>query len=255
MTNIDVQHRGDYTAAVTDDNETASSLAGILTVLIPPVIVVHPQPATVVQGDFVTLGVLITNYAALPATYEWRLGSAPVQTNVVNAITNTLTFRALGTNSIVTNIYRVVVKNAANTTPGLASQMAAIIVLPDADGDHIPDGWETEYGFNPVNAADAFLDSDGDGMTTWQEFIAGTDPRDPQNYLKLEAARDGNGAVLSFNATSNKTYTVLFLEELGGVTWPVVTNISAAPTNRLIRVTPPTGQARRYYRLVTPQQP
>jgi hypothetical protein len=255
VTNIDVQHRGDYTAAVTDANETASSLAATLTLLIPPVIVVHPQPATVVQGDFVTLGVLLTNYAALPATYEWRVGSTPVQTNVVNAITNTLIFRALGSNSIVTNIYRVVVKNAANSTPGLISQMAAIIVLPDADGDHVPDGWETQYGFDPFNAADAILDSDGDGMRTWQEFIAGTDPRDPQSYLKLEAARDGNGAALSFNATSNKTYTVSFLEELGGVTWRTVTNISSAPTNRMIRVTPPAGQARRFYRLVTPQQP
>jgi hypothetical protein len=65
----------------------------------------------------------------------------------------------------VTNNYRVVVKNAANSNPGVASTFAAIIVLPDADGDHIPDGWETQYGFSPTNSADALLDSDGDGMT------------------------------------------------------------------------------------------
>jgi hypothetical protein len=83
---------------VTDANGSASSLPATLTVLIPPTIVVHPQPATVVQGDFVTLGVLITNVAALPATYEWRVGSAGLQTNVVNAVTNSFTFRAIGTN-------------------------------------------------------------------------------------------------------------------------------------------------------------
>jgi hypothetical protein len=55
VTNIDAQHRGDYTALVTDANDSASSLPATLTVLILPTIVVHPQPATAVQGDFVTI--------------------------------------------------------------------------------------------------------------------------------------------------------------------------------------------------------
>ncbi len=252
VTNIDAQHRGDYTALVTDANDSASSLPATLTVLIPPTVVVHPQPATVVQGDFVTLGILITNTAALPVTYEWRLGSVPLRTNVVNAVTNSFTFSAIGTNTTVTNSYRVVVKNAANQSPGVASAIAAIIVLPDADGDHLPDSWEARYGFNPTNAADALLDSDGDRLTNAQEFTAGTDPRDPLSYVKLQAARNGNGAILSFSAVSNKTYTVLSSEHLGGNPWQRLGDFAAAPTNRVITLVPPPGNVERFYRLVTP---
>jgi hypothetical protein len=255
VTNIDAQHRGDYTALVTDANDSASSLPATLTVLIPPTIVVHPQSSTVVQGDLVTLGILITNVAALPATYEWRVGSVPLRTNVVNAVTNSFTFRAIGTNTTVTNNYRVVVKNAANTNPGLISTVAAIVILPDADGDHIPDGWETQYGFNPTNPADALLDSDGDGLTNAQEYSAGTDPRDPFSYLKLQAARNGNGATLTFNAASNKTYSVLMRERLGDIPWQRLADFVAAPTNRVITHAPPPGQGERYFRLVTPMQP
>jgi len=148
-----------------------------------------------------------------------------------------------------------VVKNAANSNPGLISSVAAIIVLPDVDGDHIPDGWETQHGFNPTNSADALIDSDGDGMTAWQEYTAGTDPRDNTSYLKLEAARNGNGVTLSFNATSTKTYTVLSCERLGGNPWQRLADFAATPTNRVVTFSPPSGLSERYYRLATPQQP
>jgi hypothetical protein len=48
---------------------------------------------------------------------------------------------------------------------------------PDADGDGIPDAWETAHGLNPNNAADAALDPDGDGFTNLQEYQNGTDPQ------------------------------------------------------------------------------
>ena len=47
----------------------------------------------------------------------------------------------------------------------------------DADSDGMPDAFEREYGFDSNNSADKNSDSDGDGVTNIDEFIAGTNPR------------------------------------------------------------------------------
>ena len=40
----------------------------------------------------------------------------------------------------------------------------------------MPDSFETDYGFNPLDALDATFDSDGDGLTNLQEFHLNLDP-------------------------------------------------------------------------------
>ena len=46
----------------------------------------------------------------------------------------------------------------------------------DSDGDGLPDGWEVQYGFNPLNNSDATVDGDGDGLSNLEEYQYGTDP-------------------------------------------------------------------------------
>ncbi len=46
----------------------------------------------------------------------------------------------------------------------------------DEDGDAMADSWELAYGLDPTDAADAALDSDGDGATNAQEFSNDTSP-------------------------------------------------------------------------------
>jgi hypothetical protein len=41
----------------------------------------------------------------------------------------------------------------------------------------MPDGWEVNYGFNPLSASDATLDFDADGLTNLGEYLNGTDPQ------------------------------------------------------------------------------
>jgi hypothetical protein len=57
----------------------------------------------------------------------------------------------------------------------------------DADLDGMPNGWETKYGLDPKNPADALGDPDSDGLTNLQEFMYGTDPKnsdtDKDGYL------------------------------------------------------------------------
>ena len=57
-----------------------------------------------------------------------------------------------------------------------------VVPFADEDGDGMPTAWEKEHGLNPENASDADTDADGDGATNLNEFIAGTDPRNPNEF-------------------------------------------------------------------------
>lgn len=54
----------------------------------------------------------------------------------------------------------------------------------DDDDDGLPDKWEEQYGLDPLNATDASLDSDGDGLTNLEEYKARSDPLDPKSGAK-----------------------------------------------------------------------
>src|SRR5438105_418015 len=138
-----------------------------------------------------------------------------------------------------TGKYQVLITNLFLPT-GTRSSNAFLTVLLDSDGDHIPDDWENFYGFNANSAADASADPDGDGMSNYQEYIAGTDPLDRNSYLHIDAPSPiaGGGTVLSFIAVSNRTYTVLYRDSAKSGGWQPLTNIDPPlATNRLLFVT------------------
>ena len=56
----------------------------------------------------------------------------------------------------------------------------------DSDSDGMPDAWETSYGLSPNDASDAASDHDNDGISAYDEFIAGTIPAGSLDI-------DGNG--------------------------------------------------------------
>ena len=49
---------------------------------------------------------------------------------------------------------------------------------PDTDGDGLGDGFELQYGFDPLTGGEETLDGDVDGLNSLGEFEAGSDPTD-----------------------------------------------------------------------------
>ena len=56
----------------------------------------------------------------------------------------------------------------------------------DTDGDKMPDGWEVTNGLDPT-ANDASSDKDNDGYSNLQEYLADTDPNDPNSKPSSKA--------------------------------------------------------------------
>ena len=53
----------------------------------------------------------------------------------------------------------------------------------DTDSDSMPDGWEVTHNLLPAIASDAQSDTDGDTLTAYHEYLAGTNPADPDSDL------------------------------------------------------------------------
>ena len=80
----------------------------------------------------------------------------------------------------------------------------------DTDGDAIPDWWMLAYFNHPTGQdADNSManeDADGDGMSNLQEFLAGTDPTDPNSVFRITSVTIvGNDVAVTWMTQPNKT--------------------------------------------------
>ena len=119
---------------------------------------------------------------------------------------------------------------------------------PDTDVDGMPDQWEQYYlGGTIDHGADD--DYDGDGYTNFEEFIADTNPSDPDSRFLLNASIGGSGEdVLLFDTSALRTYKVQFASDLFSEIWTEwqtlngtgdeisLTNLPSADKQRFYRV-------------------
>jgi hypothetical protein len=88
------------------------------------------------------------------------------------------------------------------------------------DSNGLPFSWElSNFG---VTGVDPNADPDHDGASNLQEYLAGTDPNNPSDYLRITAYGfnpDGSTAALTWTSVLNRFYQILESPSLAGPVW------------------------------------
>jgi subtilisin-like proprotein convertase family protein len=141
---------------------------------------------------------------------------------------------------------------SVSTSVGEGGSLAPFIVLTDSDNDGMSDDFEQLYFGNPLSGNPS-ADADGDGESNLDEYLAGTNPLDSRDALRITAIRrQGSDVVIVFPTVAHKTYRLEASETNSGQFEIPLATIPAYDTNTVLEVTDPGAAARpkRFYRVL-----
>ena len=220
------------------------------------------------------LGVLgtgtYTGSGSLDVGYYTLTGSATGNGTVSPASTNVLLGSSANFLITASNYYRIASLTTNGTSVGLAFdnnstatnfvwsnvQVAGALVATfteqiTADPANTPYWWLAQYGLTNFTA-DAMLDADRDGLLTWQEYIAGTNPTNPASNFRITgSSTTSQGTVIRWSSASNRTYdlscTTNLLQPFSVLTG--ASNLPATPPENVY--TNPVQGGSAFYRIST----
>ncbi len=132
----------------------------------------------------------------------------------------------------------------------------------DRDGDGIPNEIEMIFQLNAELFSDATLDTDQDGVCNYREFVAGTDPTDPESRLEIRSVSFEDvgfnpGLVVTFEGMKGKSYSLQMTSGLDELFWESIIQIGPLENDGISSVSAPLDDSARlgFLRIVTPQEP
>jgi hypothetical protein len=125
-------------------------------------------------------------------------------------------------------------------------------IFLDANQNGISDAWEKYYFGAVITNRSGAIDSDGDGMSDYAEFVAGTNPTNAASKLIfLGAAVELNGVQFEWSAVPGRSYQLMSSSDM--VNWTPLTDwMQATKSPMLYLVTNTAGGSRSYRVQVRP---
>ena len=220
-----------------------------------PALTTAPQlmPASGVNSPLLT-----HSFKAGETAFGWELGSF----NYASRSSNFLGWISFNvpTNAATGHSYQVMLLNA-DGAPSPTNQYdfetrsATVAVNTTAPSTSIcSDEWKIHFFGSTTNPAAADnADPDGDGIPNWMEFLAGTDPTNPQSKLQLATpaitARKGQSQVsINWLTAPGRAYALQWNSNLIGGTWNTLATVSGSGSVTNYPDLNPTVSTR-YYRL------
>ena len=272
ISNVVMAHAGWYSCAITDTRGTVVSSAAVVGV--KPYLVGPPVSQIIANGSPISVSASIQAFPP-PYLFQWKRGNSLIGVETYSQTTTafaTFSSRTTGfTNSTgsFSNAFnlRLNVTNLATTTTGdvmtnyptFAPGTNNIFVMADTDGDGIPNYIEAALGLDTNNLADGLLDLDLDGLSNADEYRAGTEINNSTNVLRISLTNVLGSAMLSFDAVSNRTYSIQFADAFSNAippaAWSRLADVPHWTNNRTLMIPDPAWTSNRFYRVVTPRAP
>ncbi|MGZ4964505.1 MAG: hypothetical protein ACXWC8_18265, partial [Limisphaerales bacterium] len=128
---------------------------------------------------------------------------------------------------------------------------AVRLLNTDSDHDGMDDDWEMTY-FGDLSH-DGSADTDGDGMTDLQEFLAGTNPTNNDSVLRcLAVTSSQGGATIYWSAVPGRTYRVEYKTSVDDPIWTTLIDSTTAIISTASAIDPdPSLNSQRFYRVTS----